>query len=672
MRPSLTSLAIIVLMVNSSLAQQPPFEFGKISASDMDLADFQAKYPDEAAAVIGDIATCRFEVDSRTGYFNYLIDRTIRFIILSPEGLGYGDFPIPFYQTRNEKEEITSLRGNVYNLEGGKIQRERIRNRDGLVNDLGNNWKEMVIPIAGVKTGSVIELQYTLKSPYLHVLPNWKFQREIPVMHSEFKLRLPSLYIYRVRYRGGIQNLTVEQETPIIETMRIPKPKAGYGGSIGNDFFTVNVHGTEFLWVAKNLPALRPEPYTSNIRNYQAAMDFELITQQFPESPPRHYSNSWESVREFLFGNKDFGGFLNESADAMFHATGIKATDDFSKDMESAIHEIQKRIRWNNKNSLFAENTPDEVLQRGSGNSAEVNLMLCGLLRNMGYKAEAVVLSTVGNGDLLYDTPTISKLNYIIVAVERAPNEYLVLDATESLWPPGFLPSRLLNGKGKFLSAEATKWIDLESPRPMKTKKSYKLSLDAEGNLSGNLQYEYFGYSKFSVFKGIEENLPNNVVEALEKKFGVDKTQIAVTNKDLSEAPITISASIHLSNLAQFIGNEIILPSLLFETREEHPFSLEERKYPVHFIAPQSEEIIFEIQLPEGFRISHLPKEYRIRARGGFMYEYQPNFTDNTIMIRAFQEATQTQVEPGNYSHLRSFHDRIVRAHGEKILISIN
>lgn len=671
MRPLIFTLGFISLVFYICNAQDPPFEFGKISADEMNLGEFQAKFPNEPAAVIGDMATCRFEVDSRTGYFNYLISRTIRYIILSPEGLGYGDFPIAFYQTRQDKEEISSLRGNVYNLEGGKVQRERIRIRDGLVNDRGNNWKEMIVPFPGVKTGSVIEVQYTLKSSFLHVLPNWKFQREIPVLYSEFQLRLPSLYVYRARFRG-FHHLVVNQEKPIIETMRIPKPNATYGAGLGTDFFTVNVHGTEFLWIAKNLPALRSEPFTNNIRNYQAAMDFELMTQQFPESPPRHYSNSWESVREFLFRNNDFGGYLKEAQDEMFHATGIKATDDFLNDMQMAINETQKKIRWNNKSSLFAENTPAEVMQLGSGNSAEVNLMLCGLLQNMGYKAETVVLSTVNNGELFYETPTISKLNYIIIAVESAPNEYMLLDATEPAWPPGYLPSRLLNGKGKFLSAETTRWIDLASIRPMKVKKTYNLSLDNEGNLSGDLQHEYYDYSKFLVLKGIEENLSDNVLDKLVRTFGMNKTEIEVSNKDLSETPITIATSFHLQNFAQVIGNEIILPSLLFETRNEHPFSLEEREYPVHFIAPQSEEIIFEIQLPEGYTISHLPKEYRIRGRGGFLYEYETELTDSTLKIRSYQESTRTIVEPENYSHLKSFHDRIIRAHGEKILISIN
>jgi hypothetical protein len=98
MRPILTSLAFIVLLVNLCLAQSPPFEYGKIKATDMNLADFQARFPDEPAVIIGDIAVCRFEVDSRTGYMNYILNRTIRYMILSPEGVNYGDFVIPLNQ----------------------------------------------------------------------------------------------------------------------------------------------------------------------------------------------------------------------------------------------------------------------------------------------------------------------------------------------------------------------------------------------------------------------------------------------------------------------------------------------------------------------------------------------------------------------------------------------
>jgi hypothetical protein len=671
MRPIFTSLAFIVLLVNFCLAQSPPFEYGKIKASDMSLADFQAKFPDEPAVIIGDIAVCRFEVNSGTGHMNYLITRTIRYMILSPEGVDYGDFVIPFYQTRKDREQIVGLRGNVFNLVGGRIQSERVRPRDGLVNDVGNNWKEMVVPFPNVKQGSVIELQYTIRSGFLLFLPNWSFQREIPVLHSEFKLLLPSLYIYRVRFRG-FEHLAVNQEKPYIETMRIPRPPTAYGISLRDDFLTVNINGMEYLWVAKNLPPLRPEPFTNNIRNYRAAMDFELVTVQYPEVPPRHYSNTWESVREFLFKHEDFGGYLKEAEIAMFHATGIKATDDFLNDMESAIHEIQKRIRWNMKSSLFAEDTPTEVLQRGSGNSAEVNLMLCGLLRNMGYRAETVVLSTVSNGDLFYDTPTISRLNYTIIAVEQNPSEFILLDATEQAWPAGYLPARVLNDKGKFLSDQTTRWIDLASNMPIKSIKTYKLNLSPDGSLSGTMKHEHFSYSKFLTLKGIQENNPNNAVNTLIRTFDLVEEQIEIQNQDNSEAPLTFISTINLKNAAQLIGNEIILSSLIFETPTNQPFVLENRKFPVHFIAPQSEEIIFEIKLPEGFNIAHLPQAQTIRARGGFLYEYQPRVIDNTITIRSFKESSSTMVAPENYNHLRSFNERIIRAHGEKIILISN
>lgn len=671
MKQTLAYLVFILIFANVGQAQNPPFEFGKIKAEDMDLTSFQARFAGEPGVILGDMATCHFEVNSQTGSFNYVLNRTIRYMILSPEGSGYGDFPIPFYQTREAKEEITGLRGFVYNLEGGKIQRERIKIRDGLVNDMGNNWKEMVIPFPAVRTGSVIELQYTIKSSFLHVLPKWNFQREIPVLHSEFKLRLPALYIYRVRFRG-MEHLAVDQEKPYVETLRIPSTQNAYGLTLGGDFFTVNVNGMEYLWIAKDIPALRSEPYVNNPRNYRAAMDFELVTRQFPESPPFHYSNSWESVRDFLFKDKDFGGYLEEAEMEMFHATGIKATDDFGQDLEQAIREIQKRIRWNNKNALFAENTPSAVVQQGSGNSAEVNLMLCGLLRNMGYKAEPVVLSTVDNGDLFDDSPTLSKLNYIIIAVESNPNEYFLLDATESAWPPGFLPSRVLNGKGRFLSAENTRWIDLNRTRPMKTRKTYSLNIDNQGNLSGKLQHEYFEYSKFFHLKEIEEAIPDNILDRMARTFDIQKNEIEVTHKDFSELPLTLTASLGIDGFAQVIGNEIILSSLLFETQTDHPFSSEEREYPVHFIAPRSEEIIFEINIPEGYEISHLPREQTIRGRGGFFYEFQPGVKDNQIMIRTFQESTRTVVEPQDYTHLKSFYDRIIRSQGEKIIITGN
>ena len=60
--------------------------------------------------------------------------------------------------------------------------------------------KKFAIP--NVKEGSVIEVFYTLESPFVFQFRSWEFQSEIPKLQSEFWALIPGNYLYNVSLRG--------------------------------------------------------------------------------------------------------------------------------------------------------------------------------------------------------------------------------------------------------------------------------------------------------------------------------------------------------------------------------------------------------------------------------------------------------------------------------------
>ena len=163
---------------------------------------FRNKYPDDPAVIIGDIGHGKFILNNDSRRFQFVFERQMRLIILRKEGLSYGDFSIPFYESATGREEIRRFRAYVYNLNGSRVNRTRIRPREGFENDLGNNWKELVFAFPNVQVGSIIEVRYELNSDFLFHKRSWRFQHQIPIIHSEYNVNMPSFFNYLARFKG--------------------------------------------------------------------------------------------------------------------------------------------------------------------------------------------------------------------------------------------------------------------------------------------------------------------------------------------------------------------------------------------------------------------------------------------------------------------------------------
>jgi hypothetical protein len=196
MKNILILLVFTAFLPLSSLSQ--PFRFGRVTTKDLDLEYYREKYPDQPAVVIGEIGDCRFIYNSSKKTFEYRLDYTKRILILNDIGKDLGDIHILYYATRDRGENIRNFQANVYNLQGGKVKRERVNFRTRLEERLGNNYHLISIPLPSVVPGTIIEYKYTLDSPFTFFLRPWQYQYLYPLEYSEFSIRLPGVFRYRL------------------------------------------------------------------------------------------------------------------------------------------------------------------------------------------------------------------------------------------------------------------------------------------------------------------------------------------------------------------------------------------------------------------------------------------------------------------------------------------
>ncbi|MBS4014672.1 MAG: DUF3857 domain-containing protein [Bacteroidetes bacterium] len=664
----------ITLSAKQSLSQKPVFEYGKITAKDLDVEKYKQKYPGAHAVVIGDVGECKFNmetVDQVHAKFQYIFTQTTRIIILDEKDLDYGNISIPYYEGENSKMTITNFRANVHNLKSGKVSSTRVRQRDGSVMEYESQMRTLNYSLPDVSNGSVIEYRYTIVSDFYRRLPEWRFQSLIPVEHSEYNLDLPAFFNYRLRYRG-FEELTVNSQRAYTESMSYKKTSQVYGKTVDAGIIKVNVPGTRYRWVAKNMPALIAEPLIDNIQNYASAISFELlsmdITQYDHNTVVTHYANTWNEVASALNGHNDFGGFLMQAPIAISELLNITPTGDTEKDVKTAYYELQKKIKWNKNNSVTARRTPAEVISRGNGNSAEINLLLCALLRNMGITADPVVLSTVDNIKLS-ENPTFSELNYVIVAVPDKNGKNMFLDATEQYLPAGYLPIRALNGKAVILTSSRANFINISNPEPRKTVKNYFLKINEAGEFEGHFENQYLQYNSYLALKDYHLKGREFFSTNFSSIEGLDLKDYEIITPDVPGDVFITKGKFSLKNATTFKDNEISFLPLLIESIKEHPFKSETRRYPIEYFVTETEEITVTIEFPETFRIKNIPEPHTILWGRTFSYDYKISEEGNKITISTRRDIMETPVQADRYNGIVDFHNRIVRKNLESIIL---
>ena len=165
-----------------------------------------------------------------------------------------------------------------------------------------------------LKEGSIIEYKYTIKSPYSATLPEWKFQRQIPVYYSEYTTNIPEFYTYNVYRKGSVkinENKTQKNKTITLTEKEISR---GQNGKAYETTYT-NIEYLDYSvrYSAENIPALKEEEYVNNINNYTSAIQHELASTQFRNREVEYFSTTWEAVVKNIYENSDFGAQLNKT-----------------------------------------------------------------------------------------------------------------------------------------------------------------------------------------------------------------------------------------------------------------------------------------------------------------------------------------------------------------------
>lgn len=672
MRKIAIYLSLSLLVNVGTYSQKSPEKFGKNIEEHLE-SEVCPIDSSAGAYVIFDHCFVDFDYDNLDGFY-WELDRHIRIKILDKSELDQATFSIPIYEHARGEEKVLNLKAVSYNLKDGKIIESKIGQKESITEERSEYWNLFKFALKNVEEGSVIEISYRLRSPFEMYLRDWDFQWDIPALHSEAYIRIPEYFVYHQNMRGYFALTITEEFQESGSLMVMTKGQVVPGSTtkrIAPSSETVNYLINTKHYVANNLPALKEEEFVDNMENYRSSIEFELSYTKF-NMKVKPYTTSWDDVTKRLLEAYYFGQKLDKTGFAKDDIENLIANYSDKRELMEAIYtHVQKKVKWNGLTGLTVDGTLREVYNTESGRAADINFILINMLKEAGFNALPVALSTRNNGIILPTFPTMDGFNNMIALV-ILDGENILLDASSSYCPPGVLPVRCLNGRGRIIDENYNSWIDLEPKGKFEEVMMYDLKIDETGGFSGIVVSSGNDYASIRFREKVEEALSiDKMMEDLEESNpGMEVVSHEISGLDNPFGPVRNILEVRIKERSDFIGDMIIFNPLLFDKISSNPFKLENREHPVNFTYLRDYKYIFKYVLPEGFEVESLP-EPLIMANSdkSTRFVYSASQIGNMVTLTVMLNINKVLFLQNEYFELKEFYNLLVAKEAEQIIL---
>lgn len=572
-------------------------KFGKPTKEEMSMTTYEAD-PQADAVVLCRLTDVEYTVQTSS----YLVDyrEKCRIKVLKPNGAKYAKVTVPYKKNMSVGNNITGLRtsfmtipmdrisGNsafqeqdgsmsegvfgtdgdemiedvkatAFNMEGTKVLKTSLKKSD-IVNktiDEHNYLVEFTVP--NVKEGTVIEYEYTIHSQLFWELRDWYAQCEIPVVFAKLDMNIPNFLIFNIEDHG-IQRLTYTCTAGSMKYKVESDPLA-------NPMSVVTNH---YVYVGRDLKGMPKDDFVWNVKDYWAGITAELKQYRLRGMNQMDYAQTWEKIDNMLLEDPALGLQLSSHSPLHDELTAAHVADitEQRERMAAVCKLVLDKVKWDGTYRLATtDDNTGATLKRGTGSNADVNMLLIQSLRDAGLQAYPVVLRTRDEGMMPYNFPSISKLNSYVVGVQFQNGSTAFVDASSENGFINALPAQLQVESARLIIPDnKSQWVNLQKLSRPKVTTVIEATLSAQGLLKGK---------QTTLRSGIGQETKE------EKEISLQGTADAST---ISFSPYSL------------------LPI------RENPFTEDQRQLPVEFPTTESDQVIINITLPEGYAVEDAPK----------------------------------------------------------------
>lgn len=663
MKPiSFWACMLFIVFATPAQSQKNKFKLGEVTAQDFSLK----YYPIDSSAhavVLANIGSSAYEVDN-TGGFNVIFQKHSRIRLLNRNAFDEATITIPLYLSGLFKDKIVKVEAYTYSLQGDELVKTKLEKSSIFEEKVNNFFMLAKFTMPNLTEGCIVDIKYTISSPFERSLKDWYFQESIPVLYSEYTCSVPAIYDFVFIRQGFNPGKPVEKKT-VSATFSLRNSSAADRAQ----YYTLNteIHSTK--WIIENIPKTTSESFSSSVKNRVDKVEFQLSSIQFPNQPIQPIMNSWAKASEEMLKREDFGLELTRNAgwvkDELEKIVGSKETS-----LEAAkkiYYYVRDNFTCKDHSALYTNNNLKKVFQAKAGNVAEINLLLVTMLRTQGFASSPIILSTRDNGKAFEIYPVMDKFNYVICAL-KFDNNQILLDASYSKMGFGRLHKNAYNNFGRMIEADP-EMVEMRADSIVETQiTSVRLYHNKQDELEGELSVYNGNYGSYSIREQLTQK---PIADYLKTTLGNFPSEYHPTNATLDsltkyEDPVKFYCNLKLDKVAEDI---IYFDPILYNSLKENPFIAGERKYPVELESAFKDVFSLVMEVPKGYKVDEMPKSERVSFNENEgMFEYLISNTGGFIEIKCTLSLTKATFEPEDYQNLREFFAHVVRKESEQII----
>ena len=585
-------------------------KFGKPTKEELEMTVYE---PDSSAdaVVLCRLTTVEYTIQ-RTGY---LVDyhEKVRVKVLRPEGVSKATVVVPYMTNQTGKsfiraskfglgassieigatnqyfennhmgsltesaigeyanESVEDIKATAFNLVGGKVVKSQLKRSQIEKLKLDDTHAQVSFTVPEVRTGTVIEYEYTLHSELFYMLHDWYAQCDIPVAYACLDMDIPKYLVFNIEEQG-IQRLACRCEQGImhykLESDAIAAP--------------ATVATNHYICVGRNLRAIPKDDYLWSPNDHCAAVVAELKSYSLRGTMQMDYARTWDQIDTMILEDEELGRQLDDRsplADEL-KAAGISDVADEQERAALVARLIMGRVKWNGDYRLWPR-PGKQVLKAAEGSNADINLLLIQALREVGLTAAPVVLRTRDEGLIPYNFPSIRKLSTFVVAVALSSGRTVYMDASSGPYA-NVLSEPLLVERARLVRKGGKgQWVNLQGLMKAQTSVIIDAVLSADGRLTGKSTTRRSGLA------------------AMKQLLQADHEESGYSPEVTTEETVSISGTV--------ADGRISICPFPCPPMKDNPFWADKRLAPVQFPCLRSDQVVVNIVVPDGYVLESEP-----------------------------------------------------------------
>ncbi|WP_207421681.1 DUF3857 domain-containing protein [Desertivirga brevis] len=648
MRKLITSFALlsIPLLTFSQNLIQP---FGKVDQADVDLKECSFE-KDAHAMVLFDKGDVYFDFQ-----FDIVMERHKRMKIFDDKARDEANVRIE-YDSYNNYEQVYEISAQTINYVNGKPVITKLDKKQIFREPIDKYRTAVVFTFPNVQPGSIIEYKYTWKTPAFSNFPTWYFQTDLPVRYSELITAIPDILYYKTQYRTF---------TPAAKNKNSAESK-----SLGESAYTVNIKD----FALQNIPSLSDEPYmTSRFDNLQCAQ-FQLTEIRPIGGFTQRGTDTWDKVAKQLIEDEDFGLQFKkklEGEDALVTKANTFKTDD--QKIAYLFNEVRNSMKWNSVDRWYTSDGISKAWQKKTGNSTEINLILCRLLKQAGLKdVYATLVSTRPHGKVNVYYPWLRQFNRTVVTIPIDSTHKYVLDATNKYQTYNACPNTLLNSYGVALDKDnkTYKFVDLVTSDPVRRNIYVNAEVKPDGKMSGSAVLTAFSYHKINEVEAFKVDGEEKYKEWLTQKDNSLKIKaFKMADADVDSLPLQENIDFDLE-LTGADDNYIYFNPNLFTNFRKNPFLSENRSTSIDFGYNNKYTITGMFKIPAGYKVDALPGSINfVMPDKSISFQRIVAEAEGSVNVRFVIDFKKSIFGVEEYQDLRQFYKQVFDMLNEQIVL---